>query len=233
MKRPIRSFAVATAHVIASISLLAQPAAPRPGGNARIDEALGDTSEAKMTLFVLSVAPGASVPLRTHTGAAFAYVIEGEVEADSKTLPVGSFYSEHAGQAATFVRNRSASTPARILILQNSASLPKDAKPLLQHTLTDLKDLEVSFGKIVSKPGDPSPPPHQHPGPAFAYLWKGEVISQVEPDEPETYRAGEVFFESPNRVHKSYLNLSKTKSAELLLFVVRKKAQSTTPAPAK
>jgi hypothetical protein len=36
---------------------------------------------------------------------------------------------------------------------------------------------------------------HQHPGPIFAYILKGEIESQVDPDPPRIYRAGDVFYE--------------------------------------
>ena len=202
----------------------------------RIVEPLGETTEPNLTLFVLNVAPGVTVPARTHTGAAFAYVIEGDVESKSaakpaETLHVGTFFREQRGEPARMLRNLSGTAPARVLILQNSPSLPAGARPLLQAALTDLKDQDVTFVSGSSAPNDPGPPPHQHAGPTFAFLLKGEVRSQIDPDEPETFHAGEVFFESPARVHRSYVNMSKTEPAELLLFTVARRGATSTPAP--
>jgi quercetin dioxygenase-like cupin family protein len=226
---------LAAAAMTAGTVLMAQTPAPREP--LRVVEPLGETSETKMTLFELAVPAGGSVPLRTHKSAAFAYVIEGEIERLSptnapETLPPGTFFREAAGQPVQMLRN-SGKEAAKVLILQNSASLPTGVKPLLEYTLTDLRDLEVSFITGVTNPGSPGPRPHIHPGAAFAYIAKGEVLSQVEPDAPEKYRAGEVFLEMPGRVHQSYVNLSKTEPVELLLFQVYKKGQTSRPPPAK
>jgi quercetin dioxygenase-like cupin family protein len=78
--------------------------------------------------------------------------------------------------------------------------------------------------KITTVPGT-IVPAHQHPGPIFAYLLKGEVESQVDPDEPKVYRAGDAFYEPPMQTHRLYRNLSKTEPAELIVFQVREKGQ--------
>jgi len=232
LRSPFSALVVLLIFRCAAVPLRGQSAPPRP---ALIVTPLGETADPKMMLFQLDLIPGVTMPGRAHDKAIFAYVIEGEVEAQSasnapEVFRTGAFFNQPAGKAQLLLRNTSKIAPARILVSQNSASLPQGVKPLLQSSLTDLADLEVTFGKIVSAPGDPSPPPHQHPGPAFAYLMKGQVQSQVDPDEPEIYHAGEVFSESPTRVHRFYRNLSKTESAELLLFVVRKKAQASSQA---
>jgi quercetin dioxygenase-like cupin family protein len=185
----------------------------------------------------LTIAPGAAAPSRTHAGAAYAYVIEGEVESrtganPTETMRAGIFFHDTSGGPARTLRNPSATAAAKVLILQNSPTLPAGVKPLLQATLTDLKDLDVTFVEGASAPGSTGPKPHIHPGPTFAYLWKGEVKSQIDPDEPETFRAGDVFFESPAHVHRSYVNMSKTDPAELILFTVAKRGQTSAQAPA-
>ena len=220
-----------------AVSILAALASLNLCGQARrgIVEPLGETSEPNLTFFVLNIAAGATVPARTHSEAAFAFVIEGDVESKqaskaAEALHVGTFFRELRGEPARMLKNLSSTAAAKVLILQNSPSLPAGAKALLQTKLTNLQDQEVTIAKITTAPNDPSPNPHQHPGPTFAYLWKGEVKSQIDPDEPETFHAGEVFLEVPERVHRSYLNVSKTESAELLLFGVAGKGQRGTPA---
>ena len=187
---------------------------------------LGDTTEPTMSLFILDMPPGRSAPTHTHEGVVFAYILEGEIENQIEPDPVkvyraGDFFHERPKQVHRVFRNVSKTEPAKILVFQNTATLPRGLKPLLQEALVDLTGQEVSLIKITRAPGVTSSP-HQHPGPVFAYLLKGEVESQVDPDPPKVYRTGDVFYEPPMHVHRLYRNLSKAEPAELLVFSVRK-----------
>ena len=64
---------------ISSAPLLAQPPAAPAGIATKIltQAPLGDTSEPKMALFILNVAAGRTIPTHTHTGAVFAYILQG------------------------------------------------------------------------------------------------------------------------------------------------------------
>jgi quercetin dioxygenase-like cupin family protein len=187
---------------------------------------LGDTTEPTMVLFILDLPPGRSAPTHTHEGVVFAYVLEGEIENQIEPEPLriyhaGDFFHERAKQVHRVFRNVSKTEPAKVLVFQNTATLPRGRRPLLQERLADLAGQEVSAIKITRAPGVTSPA-HQHPGAVFAYLLKGEVESQVDPDPPKVYRAGDVFYEPPMHVHRLYRNLSKTEAADLLVFSVRK-----------
>jgi quercetin dioxygenase-like cupin family protein len=57
----------------------------------------------------------------------------------------------------------------------------------------------------------------------FVYVLKGEIESQVDRDPPKVYRTGDVFYEAPQHTHRLFKNLSKTESAELLIFQVSEK----------
>jgi quercetin dioxygenase-like cupin family protein len=195
-------------------------------GQTLIEGPLGNTTEPTMSLFILDMPPGRSAPTHTHEGVVFAYVLAGEIEnqVDPDPLRVyraGDFFHERPKQVHRVFRNASKTEAAKILVFQNTAALPPGVKPLLQQPLADLTNQEVSVIKIIRDPGSVSSA-HQHPGPVFAYLLKGEVESQVDPDPPKVYRAGDVFYEPPMHVHRFYRVLSKTEPAELLVFFVHK-----------
>jgi quercetin dioxygenase-like cupin family protein len=48
---------------------------------------------------------------------------------------------------------------------------------------------------VTLPPGSPCAPAHRHPGPAFGYVIKGEVMFEVEGEPPRVVRAGEAFWE--------------------------------------
>ena len=202
-------------------------------GQVLMQEPLGETTEPKMALFTLSLAPGRAVDSHQHAGVVFAYVLEGEIEnqvepRQPQIYRAGDFFHERPGQVHRIFRNLSETTPAKILVFQNTATLPPGVKPLLHESLTDLTNQEISLTKNATPPGGASPGPHKHSGPVFAYLVKGEVESQVEPGEPMVYRSGDVFYEPPLHTHRFYRNLSQTEPAELLVFQVLPKGQPRT-----
>ena len=195
-------------------------------GQTLVQGPLGDTTEPAMSLFILNFPPGLTVPSHSHEGVVFAYILQGEIENQIEPDPPkihreGDFFHERAKQVHRILRNVSKTEPAKILVLQNTATLPSGLKPLLQEPLVDRAGQEVSLIKITTAPGATAGV-HKHPGHVFAYLLKGEVESQVDPDPPKVYRAGDVFYEAPMHVHRFYRNLSKTEPAELLIFSVGK-----------
>jgi quercetin dioxygenase-like cupin family protein len=199
-------------------------------GQALMQEPLGETTEPKMALFTLSLAAGQTVPSHQHAGVVLAYVLEGEIEnqvepGEPQIYRAGDFFHERPGQVHRIFRNLSKTTPAKVLVFQNTGTLPPGVKALLHESLTDLTNQEITVMKNTTPPGRASAGPHQHTGPVFAYLVKGEVESHVEPGEPMVYRSGEVFYETPQHTHRFYRNLSKTEPAELLVFQVRTKGQ--------
>jgi quercetin dioxygenase-like cupin family protein len=66
---------------------------------------------------------------------------------------------------------------------------------------------------------------HKHPGPVFAYMLKGEIENQVDPDQPRIYREGDLFYEPPLQARRLLRNRSNTEPAELLIFQVGEKGQ--------
>jgi quercetin dioxygenase-like cupin family protein len=210
-------------------SRTAQPAA---AAKTLMQEPLGNISEPKMSLFILNVTPGVTAPSHTHAGAVFAYILEGDIENQvepdaPKVFHPGGFFHERPMQVHRLLRNLSQTEPARILIFQNTGTLPATIKPLLQEPLSNLTNQEVTVSTLVIPPvpGRAAPTSHQHTGPVFAYILKGEIESQVDPDPPKIYRAGEVFYEPPMHAHRIFRNPSQTEPAELIAFQVSEKGQ--------
>jgi quercetin dioxygenase-like cupin family protein len=194
-----------------------------------MQEPLGQLSDPKMSLFILDVAPGQTFPSHSHTGAVFAYVLEGNIENQldpdpPKIYHPGDFFHEHPMQVHRMLRNLSQTEPAKILIFQNTGSLPSTIKPLLQETLENTADQQVT-ALMLMPPPTAAPAAHQHPGPVFAYIVKGEIENQVAPDPPKVYHAGDVFYEPPMHAHELFRNLSKTEPAEVIVFEVSEKGR--------
>jgi quercetin dioxygenase-like cupin family protein len=65
------------------------------------------------------------------------------------------------------------------------------------------------------------PPPHPHNAYVFVYVLEGTASMQVAGKEMETLSAGEMFYESPNKVHTISRNASDTEAATILVHMVR------------
>jgi quercetin dioxygenase-like cupin family protein len=215
-----------------SVTLSAQTPAAPPGITTKtlMQEPLGDTSEPKMSLFILSLSAGLTVPTHTHAGAIFAYVLQGDIENQIEPEPPtvyhpGGFFHERPMQVHRLLRNLSNTEPAKILVLQNTGTLSANIKPLLQEPLANITDQVVHVFTLETAPGTAVTAAHQHPGPVFAFVLKGEIESQVDPDPPKVYREGDVFYEAPMHAHRLFRNLSKTEAAELVIFQVGEKGE--------
>lgn len=196
-----------------------------------MQEPLGDISDPKMSLFILDVSGGMTFPSHSHKGAVFAYILQGDIENQldpdpPKVYHPGDFFHERPMQVHRLLRNLSQTEPAKILIFQNTGTLPPSIKPLLQEALENTANQQVSAILLVAPPGAPSASmAHQHPGPVFAYIVKGEIENQIDPDPPKVYRAGDVFYEPPMHAHRLFRNLSKTEPAEVVVFEVTEKGR--------
>jgi quercetin dioxygenase-like cupin family protein len=190
---------------------------------------LGETSEARMSLLILNVAPGVTVPTHSHTGAVFAYVLDGDIENQiepepPQTFHAEGFFHERPMQIHRLLRNSSGTQPAKLLIFQN-AGTQAGRKPLLQESLANLTNQEITVASLVAPPGSAAASVHQHLGPVFAYIVSGEIENQVDPDPPKIYRAGDVFYEPPMHAHRLFRNVSQTAPAKLILFQISEKGQ--------
>jgi quercetin dioxygenase-like cupin family protein len=82
--------------------------------------------------------------------------------------------------------------------------------------------VEVSYG-----PGE-STPAHRHPGITIAYVLEGEIRSKVADGPEKTYKAGQMFLETPGQLHAVSRNASGTQPAKLLAILLAEKGKPLT-----
>ena len=92
-------------------------------------------------------------------------------------------------------------------------SKQQESEARLQNVLTVIQsvtppflpaDAEVMTVVIEWPPGDPGAPPHRHPGgPAFGYVLDGEMLFELEGEQPRAIKAGEAFWEPGGKIHYS------------------------------
>jgi len=88
----------------------------------------------------------------------------------------------------------------------------------------------VTAVDVKYAPGQASGP-HRHPGLTIAHVLEGEVVSKVGDGPEKTYKAGEMWLETPNQLHAVSRNASATQPARLLAILLAERgAQLTTPA---
>jgi quercetin dioxygenase-like cupin family protein len=122
---------------------------------------------------------------------------------------------------------------AGVADVAHAQSKPGPARaPLFQGDLPDLaiKGWAVTAVEVKYAPGQASGP-HRHPGITIAHVLEGEVVSKVGDGPEKTYKAGEMWLETPNQLHAVSRNASDTNPARLLAILLAEKgAQLTTPA---
>jgi quercetin dioxygenase-like cupin family protein len=65
--------------------------------------------------------------------------------------------------------------------------------------------------------------PHRHNAQVFVYVLDGKVRMQVEGSAAVTLGPGETFYEGPEDIHTISANASRTKSARILVFIIKDK----------
>ncbi|HTJ09000.1 MAG TPA: cupin domain-containing protein [Candidatus Binataceae bacterium] len=97
-------------------------------------------------------------------------------------------------------------------------------RPIMQHDLPDVPGKQISVVVVEFAPGAGNSP-HRHPGSTVAYVLEGSVVSQVDPDKPVTYHAGQTWYELPEHTHRVARNASKTRPAKILAVLISAKGQ--------
>ena len=223
-----------------SITLLpAQtPAAlPAAASTILIQASFGDTVAPKVTVTILPVPRGITVAAHSHPGSSFAYILQGDIENQvdpdpPKIYHPGDFFHEPAMHVHRLLRNLSSTEPARLLTFTvgetgkaGETAKPSPAIKTLLQERADVASREGRLSTLALAPGwwgagREGVGAHQHPGAIFAYILKGAIESQVDPDPSKVYRAGDVFYEPAMHAHRLFRNLSHTEPAELLLFQI-------------
>ena len=90
---------------------------------------------------------------------------------------------------------------------------------LEQRKLPDVPGKTALVFTVDYAPGQRSIP-HAHGGSAVAYVLEGAVVSQLDGEQPVTYRAGQSWYETPGIDHLVSRNASTTKPARLLVWIL-------------
>lgn len=95
------------------------------------------------------------------------------------------------------------------------------ARVALAHALPRLDGthLKASVVEVHYGPGESSPP-HSHPCSVVGYVVEGTIRTQVKGEPEAIYKAGEAFYEAPNRIHEVSANASQTQPATFIAYFV-------------
>jgi quercetin dioxygenase-like cupin family protein len=112
-----------------------------------------------------------------------------------------------------------------LLVCLMSVTLePHEAEvtPLLSKDLTDFPGKEGLMITVEYPPGA-SDPIHRHNAHAFVYVLQGSIVMQVRGGKEVTLTPGQTFYEGPSDVHVVGRNVSQTKPAKFVVFLVKDK----------
>jgi quercetin dioxygenase-like cupin family protein len=118
------------------------------------------------------------------------------------------------GVLATLMLGRAVDADA-----QPARDRPVRSTEIFRQVLPNMPGKEVVIVSVDYAPGAGSTK-HRHPGPVFAYVVRGSIVSQFGTEPPVTYGEGEVWYESPGAVHSTSRNASETDPAKLITFFV-------------
>lgn len=90
---------------------------------------------------------------------------------------------------------------------------------VMQQTIPEAAGKRVLMLTVSYGPGQSSAA-HLHPGPIFAYVLEGGVVSQLAGEEAKTYAQGQSWYEPPGSQHLVSKNASQSQSAKLLVFAI-------------
>jgi quercetin dioxygenase-like cupin family protein len=95
------------------------------------------------------------------------------------------------------------------------------ARIAFSHALPQLDGghLNIAVVEVSLRPGESSPP-HRHPCPVVGYVVKGALRTRVEGEAEAIHKAGESFYEAPNRVHLIAANASAKTTVKFLAYFV-------------
>jgi len=210
-------------------ALAANPAlvhaqAPASSAKVLLNDAVGPAGP-KVSISEVTLAPGSEFQSHAAGGPAFIYVLEGNIEGQEgsntvRTYQAGEGLRHLRTQDHRALRNASPSVSAKLLEFQFADATGLEVSHLVQLPLDNAPGRNARLNALKLDPAWVGNGAHSHGGPVFIFVVKGAVESQVEPGEPEVYRAGEYFHELPGQIHRLFRNFSKTEPAELLTFQV-------------
>jgi len=97
----------------------------------------------------------------------------------------------------------------------------EQARIAFSHALPQLdgRHLKIALVEVRLRPGESSPA-HSHPCPVVGYVVKGALRTRVEGEAEAIHKAGESFYEAPNRVHLIAANASAKTPVKFLAYFV-------------
>ena len=109
-----------------------------------------------------------------------------------------------------------------LLILMTGSLLAQEAvvKPIFSKDLTNFPGKEGLMLMVEYPPGS-TDPIHRHNANAFVYVLEGTIVMQVKGGKEVTLTAGQTFYEGPDDVHVVGRNVSKTKPAKFVVFLLK------------
>jgi quercetin dioxygenase-like cupin family protein len=116
------------------------------------------------------------------------------------------FFTPLAVQAATKAAER-------------SKVLGQEDITLIEQTITVPEHPQVTIQTVELPPGGVAAP-HRHPGPVFGYVLEGEVVIQMEGQNPSSYRKGQAWYEPPGLVHQLTKNPDNDKRTLFLAVII-------------
>jgi quercetin dioxygenase-like cupin family protein len=112
------------------------------------------------------------------------------------------------------------------IVIAQSPSPQPDWETLARAPLPDGVEPILSINSLAL-PAEAVPritQPHTHSGPVIAYILKGEIENQIEPEPPIVHKSGSFFIEPPMHVHKMLRNVSAIEPAMLIVSQVGRTA---------
>ncbi len=108
------------------------------------------------------------------------------------------------------------------LMATTVAAQHPDVTVLMSKDLTGIPGKEATMLTVEYPPGA-SDPPHRHNANAFVYVLEGSVVMQLEGQKEVRLTPGQTFYEGPDDIHVVDRNASTTKSAKMLVVIVKDK----------
>jgi quercetin dioxygenase-like cupin family protein len=112
--------------------------------------------------------------------------------------------------------------PTGTLMAQKAATAQETITPLMTKDLAGSPDEQVLMYTVDFPPGFSSPI-HRHNAQVSVYVLEGSVVMQVRGQKEVTLRPGQSFYEDPSHIHIVSRNVSNTKPAKFLVFMINKK----------
>ena len=131
----------------------------------------------------------------------------------SSIAPIGLAIAAIIGVISTGVCADGTPSPAQATV-----------KELMTRDLAGIPGKELRMSTVEYIPAGAAHP-HRHNAQVFVYVLEGTLRMQIEGSPVVTLGPGDTFYEGPDDVHSIAANVSQTKPAKILVFMVKDKNQ--------